>query len=242
MKPTKGQFAFIIISLVIVWFWYVNSQTCVQEWTSFLYFKGNTYKYVGEIADSILIESKFAQIQRELSELGCDDFELMDGDASLLPVGTQLYTVRGYAPFFRLATLSDNVIELYEVVSSDTAQLGAEIVDIEGKVERIDIVYYDDLVDAQDPYVEPRYLGVISNTQQMENVVRLILNAPVGEFQLICVGETVYALVFLLNDGTNFRMLYWLEQNRLQFDLKPPPEFASIVQEFLRGEDMPERC
>jgi hypothetical protein len=57
-----------------------------------------------------------------------------DGDAAFLPIGTPVYTVRGYRSSFRLAvrTRAGNV--LFEADSNPRAKRGADLLDIAGKV------------------------------------------------------------------------------------------------------------
>jgi hypothetical protein len=58
-----------------------------------------------------------------------------NGDATLLPKGTKIYKVKGYAPDFRLIAGD----QLYEASHNPKAKILADFYDIEGRVERISL-------------------------------------------------------------------------------------------------------
>ena len=62
------------------------------------------------------------------------DYLIQDGDATMLPVGTPLHTVKGYRPGFRLAAqLAAGGIRLYECDDNLEAKTGADLLDVAGK-------------------------------------------------------------------------------------------------------------
>ena len=67
-----------------------------------------------------------------------------DGDATFLNPGTPVYTVKGYSPKFRLATLEQGRPTLYEADTNPLARTGEDLLDIRGKVTAIDILNDDD--------------------------------------------------------------------------------------------------
>ena len=71
-------------------------------------------------------------------------YRSQDGDASYLNPGTQVYAVKGYAPEFRLATIEGDRPTLYEADTNPSAKIGADLLDIRGKVTAIDILNDDD--------------------------------------------------------------------------------------------------
>ena len=68
------------------------------------------------------------------------NYQIQDGDAAFVPTGDPVYTVRGYAPTFRLAARHDGRLVLYEVHMNPAAKQGRDLFDIEGKVSAIAIL------------------------------------------------------------------------------------------------------
>jgi len=86
--------------------------TAEIEWVSFIRFGGITYlensdlstAHVGRALQVSDLGVVFDRVRHEVADsvhsLG---YQLQDGDAAFLPVGTPVSTVRGYQPTFRLA-------------------------------------------------------------------------------------------------------------------------------------------
>src|SRR5712692_4856826 len=62
------------------------------------------------------------------------NYRAKDGDSAFLEAGTQVFTVKGYKPTFRLAAHFAGHIQLYEVDTNPQAHTGADLLDIGGKV------------------------------------------------------------------------------------------------------------
>ena len=72
--------------------------------------------------------------------VGNPDFRSRDGDASFLPVGTELRSVDGYRPDFRLAALEDGAWQVYEVDDVPDAVTGEDMLDLRDKVTAVHLV------------------------------------------------------------------------------------------------------
>ncbi|HEV2011013.1 MAG TPA: hypothetical protein VGS17_08320 [Candidatus Limnocylindria bacterium] len=127
------------------------------------------------------------------------DYQIQDGDAAFVPTGEPVYTLRGYAPTFRLAARHDGRLVLYEVHMNPAAKQGRELLDIEAKVSSIAIL---------DQKRNTTVIGRISEPARVATLVGLVLDAPVGGPAPIAPSAglrppPVFATVsFELNDGT----------------------------------------
>ena len=99
-------------------------------------------------------------------------YRYQDGDATYLNPGTQVYSVKGYSPQFRLATLEEGKATLYEADTNPFAKTGGDLLDIRGKVKAVDVLNDDDAM---------TILGTIDDEQTIERFVEMVLEAPVHQ-------------------------------------------------------------
>jgi hypothetical protein len=144
-----------------------------------------------------------------------------DGDASLLEAGTPVYSVAGYAPGFRLAAKQEQKLVIYQVSRNPDAKKGADLLDIEGKVERISVKEVDGAAE----------LGSITERQQIEELVQLVLEAPVIDIvSQINSGAPEFTLSFHLLDGTEVGGFFWLNSGVLSPPgIELPEEFSDAI-------------
>jgi hypothetical protein len=124
------------------------------------------------------------------------DYHPVDGDAAFISVGEPVYTVRGYTPSFRLAARHDGMLLLYEADSNAQAKSGRDLVDIGGKVKSIALVSQKD---------GRTVLSRLADRSRIDEMVRLVLDAPVDQSQLsagVYGSDDVVRLSFELDDGT----------------------------------------
>ena len=70
-------------------------------------------------------------------------YDVQDGDSTHLNPGTPIPAVRGYLPEFRLGTLEEGGVTLYESDTNPAAKTGGDLLDIRGRVTAIDILNDD---------------------------------------------------------------------------------------------------
>ena len=87
---------------------------------------------------------------QDTSATGCRD-DLPDGVASEVPVGTKVQRLDGYEPTFRVAVRKrDGHRHLYEAIRSETAETGADLLDIDGRVALLSYEGKPDTVECDD--------------------------------------------------------------------------------------------
>jgi hypothetical protein len=145
------------------------------------------------------------------------DHVMQDGEATLLPVGTTIYDVKGYAPTFRLAAEHHGEIVLYEVLNDSEARVRRDVLDISSKVREIVVVQ-----------AYEGELGRITDPEQVNRFVDLVVQAPVSGVTQVG-GPRVYILDFHLHDGTMVSRPYNWDANLLG-EITPPPEFQTELE------------
>ena len=143
------------------------------------------------------------------------DYRSQDGDAGYLDLGTPVYAVKGYAPEFRLATASDGRVTLFEADTNPAAKVGADLLDIRGKVRSIGI---------NDPEDGRTELASIGDPGTVQELVEMVLAAPVDQNRRDHDGER-YFIAFHLEDGTAVTRAFWLGSGELSRGIMTPPLF-----------------
>lgn len=200
------------------------------DWPPFIMFDGITYRphrpAVGKLQltpDDLGPE--FYRIAFELDGRVGGGYLPQNGDAAYLGPGTPIYTIGGYAPWFRLATVRDGRVTLYQASTNPVAQTGADLLDIRGRVRSISIN------SPEDRRIE---LASIGEPAMVERLVEMVLTAPVDQDQDLDRrdrdGERYY-IVFQLDDGTTVSRSFRMESGELSWGIMTPVLFqASILQ------------
>ena len=152
-------------------------------------------------------------------------YNLQDGDATYLNPGTEVYTVIGYSEQFRLATVEDGRVVLYEADSNPLAETGADLLDIHGKVSAIDIL---------DDTDEMTVISTIQEEQAIHKFVKVLLAAPVDQGIRKHDGQR-YFLRLRLADGTSVVRAFWLETGELSRGILAGPAAVAIVTDAVRN-------
>ena len=200
------------------------------DWVDFIRFNGITYLASNTNSGNQLTQDslgpQFAAVQFTVSEnVSAMNYELKDGDAAFLPTNTPVYIVRGYRPEIRLAVISEGTLVLYEADTNPQAKRGSDLLDLAGKVESVRIN------SAADGITE---LTSITDKQQIEELVEMILQAPVDSSQST-VGEQEYLIiVFHLTDGTTVARTYFPDTGELHRGIMLPHAFADRIKTALR--------
>lgn len=147
-------------------------------------------------------------------------------EATLLPVGTPVYAVRGYPTSFRLAARSNRTLAIYEPWHVPSARVGADLLGgIQGRVRRIGVY------SSREPL---GLLGSIEDRRQVERLVRLVLRAPAVEQDLARRGpqdDEPYVVSFHLRDGTAASRSFNAKTGFLAGGVVVPGEFIAAVRE-----------
>jgi hypothetical protein len=146
-------------------------------------------------------------------------YALQDGDATYLDVGTRLREIRGYDAGLRIAAESDDGWLLYEVVDLPDATTAADLLDIDGRVARLD------LLGGQDG---DQVIATVRAPAEVDRLVSALLAAPLVD-TLPEIDENAYFLLITLDDGTTVRRAWWREGGLLQPRIVVPPELTAAL-------------
>jgi len=198
------------------------------DWVHFVKLGGITY--ITSINDQDLkveIGPEFAQVKFQLNgNVNDPQYQIKDGDAAFLDVGTPIYTVKEYKPEFRLAVReSDNKWHLYEADTNPNAKVGADLLDIGGKVQYIGIN------SATDGTTE---LAAIKDTKQIASLVDTILRSPVDQ-NLMPASNISYFIAFHLQDGTVVNRAYWPDTDELARGIILPKAFDTVIEQAIKA-------
>lgn len=197
------------------------------EWVDFIQFGGIHYLAQGmrgssqpglireEGLGTVYSTVKF-KVAGNVSDPG---YQIKDGDAAFLDVGTKLYTVKGYQPWFRLAAHSHGSIILYEVDRNPKAKRGADLLDVDGKIQYIGVN------SEQDSVTE---LARIKDRQEIVTLSAMIKNAPISTRRSNQMAT--YFLALHLVDGTTCTRQYWADPDNLFGYLTMPKAFQTAIE------------
>jgi hypothetical protein len=146
-------------------------------------------------------------------------YVLKDGDATYLAVGTRLREVRGYDPGLRIAAESDDGWLLYEVVDLPDATTAADLLDIDGRVSRLEMLGGPD---------GDQVMARVTAPAEVERLVGALLAAPLVE-RLPEIDENPSFLLITLDDGTTVRRAWWRTAGLLRPRIVVPSELAAAL-------------
>lgn len=152
-----------------------------------------------------------------------------DGDAAFVATGDPVYTVRGYAPSFRLAARHDGRLVLYEADSNDSARQGADLLDIEGRVAAITLLSERD---------GRTVLGRIDDPARVRDLVHLVVTAPVDQSARVDSPPAAF-IGFEMADGTTTARAYFVTAGVLSRGIKVGGTFRDAVNELLAAAPTP---
>lgn len=136
-------------------------------------------------------------------------YRLKNGDSTLLETGTKVYEIKGYSPHFRL--YADPFI--YEAETNPHARKGADLLDIAGKVEYIDVGSARSAT-----YRDPDTVSAL---------VEIVLEAPVDQSVRWPQGKPI-TLYFHLRDNTEVVRKFCPESGLMWKGIKLPGEFRTM--------------
>ena len=214
----------------------VRPRETLAEWAHSVQFGGITYLAKGSWFGPMLANGERALTADDLGpelyrvafrRVGyAGSYSYQDGDATYLNPGIPVYAVKGYVPEFRLATLEEGRVTLFEADTNPLATTGEDLLDIRGKVTAIDILSEEDA---------KTVLGTIDGERPVERFAELVLESPVDQEWWDHDGPR-YFLGFWLADGTSVVRSFWLESGEISRGIMTDPAATLSVWRAL-GED-----
>lgn len=203
------------------------SDTHVQiDWVDVVQFHGIRYlasaTTLGRAPADTDVGPVFATVRYKLADNVHDpNYRLKDGDAAFLDARTPVYSVKGYAPSFRLVARDAGRLTFYEADTNPHATTGADLLDIGGKVHSIGVN------SEQDGRTE---VGAVTDRTQVAALVAMVLAAPVNQrYQER--DRSSYFIAFSLDDGTAVTRAYWLGSGELARGIMTPSAFGDAVKQ-----------
>ncbi|NGM83522.1 hypothetical protein G5B47_13955 [Paenibacillus sp. 7124] len=174
------------------------------EWVDFLMINDIRYaqNYDGtKVVKPELLGAEVGRVKYMLKDNACTDHVTKNGDAAFLPAGTVIYALKGYNPEFRV--VANN--KVYEATENPNAVTMGDLLDIEGKVQKVS------LESARDG----SQIGDFSKEASSEFIRELLILKYVGfdaVYEQIKYDNGVFLRVHL-KDGTSLRIVYYPKGN-----------------------------
>lgn len=173
--------------------------TAKIDWVDFLMINDirywHNYEGVSEVKPDQIGE-KIGEVAYMLDGHACTDHTTKNGDAAFLPTGTPIYAMKGYRPNFRV--IADN--KIYEVNDNPRAKTMADLLDIDGKVEKVSLESMED----------GSHIGDFTREASAVFMEELLMLPIVGFDEVYKAASSDYD-VFLrvhLQDGTSLRLVF----------------------------------
>ena len=206
----------------------------VITWVHFIKLSDITYLAKGSLAGPATVKGERTLTMKDLgAEIYRVAFKLdgnvgagyrsQNGDAAYLDPGTPIYVVKDYAPRFRLATVSDGQVTLFEADTNPAARTGADLLDIQDRVRSIGI--------HSTGSGRPE-LASIGDPRLVEELIKLALAAPVDQGRRDREGEW-YHVAFHLEDATAVVRSFWPDSGELSRGIMTPKSFRASILEAL---------
>ncbi|MDT3425808.1 hypothetical protein J2Z22_001327 [Paenibacillus forsythiae] len=183
-----------------------SAEPCLAEieWVDFLMINDIRYVRNNEETKEVnpgQLGAEVGRVEYMLSDNACTDHVTKNGDAAFLPAGTVIYALKGYKPEFRVAVNN----KIYEVSENPNAATMGDLLDIEGKMEKVSLVSGKD----------GSQIGDFSEEASSEFIRDLLILKYVG-FDAVYEQTKHENSVFLrvqLRDGTSLRLVYYPKGN-----------------------------
>jgi len=151
-----------------------------------------------------------------------------DGDSAFVAAGEPVYAVRGYRPTFRVAAHRDGRLVLYEADSNPAAKVGADLLDLDGKVAAITLL---------SPKDGRTILGRIADPARIRELVNLVLAGPVEQSVPTTGAHDFVGFEFI--DGTVTSRAYFRDAGVLQRGIRVSGVFGDAVNQLRAGAPTP---
>ncbi|MET3503975.1 hypothetical protein [Halalkalibacter oceani] len=197
-------------------------ETCpneINEWADVLMYNDIEYIGLGKEGGQRQKGEKLGEVSFQLADQACADHQIENGDAAFLPEGTEIFESVGYRPDFRLIAGG----RLFQVHRNEAAETIKELYDIEGKVTKLSRESGNDGSQMYD-YSEEETIAFI------EDFLSLAYVGFDGIYSDIAYSNPVF-LRLHLEDGSSFRISYWLDANAVNPGAYATDRMKSIIIE-----------
>ncbi|MBW5447652.1 hypothetical protein GE107_16465 [Cohnella sp. CFH 77786] len=169
------------------------------------------YVHVGETASIPSPDASKVAKGKEVGEIGytltghaCMGYQMQNGDATFLPIGTKVYEAAGYKGSFRLLAGD----KLYQANGNPKAKTVSDVYDMKGRVSRVSFESTND----------GHLISYFSEEASKEFIDEYLALEYIGFDEIYKMGnglgdEGKEFLRIHLNDGTSFRISYWTKEN-----------------------------
>jgi hypothetical protein len=193
------------------------------DWVDFVQWNGITYLAAtapaAAGASQPTLGAQLATTKRKLDGNETDpSHKIQEGEAAFLEAGTPIYALIDYRPAFRIGIKKGGAIVIYEADTNPKAKTGADLLDLDGKVDHIAIRDSND-----------QELATIREAAVLTRVVSLILQAPVDQAVQAPPSATQYFLAIHFRDGTQTVRAFWPSTGQLQRGILAGPEFVRAI-------------
>ena len=194
----------------------------IIDWVDFVRVDGRMYGRYGDSSparvDPSLIGPVHSRVLCTIGEVVSNpDFRMRDGDASFLPIGTELHRFSVARPALRLAVQVDGTWRVYEVMDAPRARTGADLLDLGGVTS----------VELRDADTAERVLATVDDPESVRRLVAAVLAAPVFASPPDDLGSPVFVR-FLLADGTWVQRPWNREGGVLAQRIEAPVELEQL--------------
>lgn len=204
------------------------SCSSTTDWVNFIKYNGITYLGDSANAGRALTKNdlgpQFATVKSKLSgNVNIPGYQLQDGDAAFLNVGTPIYTMKGYKSTFRLVAYdsnNNNHLVLFEADTNPNAKRGSDLLDIGGKVQYIGVNKEND---------GTTQLGAVKDPSKVALLAQMVLTASVDQSRSLQ-DESQYFISFYLKDNTVVTRAYGQQSRALSRGILLPEAFATAIQ------------
>ena len=149
-------------------------------------------------------------------------YQIKDGDSTRHEAGTVVSSIAAYSPKFRLLVKHEGVYLLYEAAKNINAETGADLLDIEGKVIRIELTELN----------QEGSNAVVNDMEDIESLVSSILNAPIDNDFVSCSDEI--RVEFVLQDSTSSTQELCLTTGLSRTGIQWPLSTIEMISGYLR--------
>jgi hypothetical protein len=192
------------------------------DWVDFVQWNGISYLAVEPTTTPVsesLLGPKLGITKRKLAGNETDpSYKVQEGDAAFLAAGTPIYTMSGYRASYRIAAKNAARLLIYEADTNPKARTGADLVDLDGKVD------YMTIGDSND-----RELATIRDPSLVAHLVGLILQARVDQSVQPPPAGPQYFVTIRFHDGTQSVRAYWPSTGELSRGILAGPEFGHAI-------------
>ena len=176
----------------------------------------NNYE-VNQMKEEWPIGTELSEVKFKMDGHAGANYQMKNGDAAYLDIGTKLYEMKGYDPAFRIVANG----KVYEVFQPEKAETIGDFLDIDGKVKRIILQSSYDL----------SIVGEFSQ-QRIDEFVDELLALPYDPavFDDRGTGPRVFFGIEL-EDGTMTRTVYYPESKVINYGAVASDRLAEILEE-----------